>query len=100
MGVLSPTRAEDLRKQLGEAAAERAALDEQLTQLNDRLAAEASAKSVTNEKMETTQREIEIMRVELTAARQNLEKAEWEKNKVCAHSRQHEQAVESLCERI
>ena len=75
-------RAEDLRRQLTEAATDRGVLSEQLTQVIDRLAAEESGRAAAAEKMEVTQREVEIMRVELTAARQNMEKAEWEKNKV------------------
>ena len=71
-----------MRKQVAEAVADRGTLAEQLIQFQERLAAEQAASTTAAEKMESTQREVEIMRVELTAARQNMEKAEWEKGKV------------------
>lgn len=75
-------RIERMRKQSEEAAAERGGLGEALSEARERLAAEQQARAAAAEKLEGTQREVEIMRVELTAARQNMDKAEWEKSKV------------------
>ena len=71
-----------MRKEVSEAVQSRSALQEQLAECNERLAAEHSASLAAAEKLEGTQREVEIMRVELTAARQNMEQADWEKSKV------------------
>ena len=75
-------RVEDMRREVAEAAQGRSALQEHLIEARDRLTAERAASSANTEKLESTQREVEIMRVELTAASQNIESAEWEKNKV------------------
>lgn len=71
-----------MRKQVRESLQEQGGLKEQLTQTVERLQAEQEASVAAAEKLEGTQREVEIMRVELTAAKQNMEQADWEKNKV------------------
>ncbi len=43
--------------------------------------AEEAAQREAEEKVEAAQRELEILKVELTAARQNVEKAEFDKSK-------------------
>ena len=62
--------------------ADKASLEEELQEARERLAAEEAAQKDAAEKGESLQRELEILKVELTAARQNIEKAEFDKSKV------------------
>lgn len=57
-------------------------MEEELTAAHERYAAENDLLRTQAEKSEGLAREVEIMKVELTAARQNVEKAEFDKNKV------------------
>ena len=57
-------------------------MDEELQEAQERIEAEGAAQKSFADKVENLSRELEIMRVELTAARQNVEKAEFDKNKV------------------
>lgn len=61
---------------------DRSALEEDLQEARERLAAEEALQKDAAEKVESLQRELEILKVELTAARQNVEKAEFDKGKV------------------
>lgn len=65
-----------------EMAQERANLEEDLAEADERIAAEGENQKVLTEKLENLGREVEIMKVELTAAKQNVEKAEFDKTKV------------------
>ena len=63
-------------------AGDRNSLEEELQEYRERLSAEENAQKESAEKVESLQREFEILKVELTAARQNVEKAEFDKSKV------------------
>ena len=55
---------------------------EELDELKERLDVEQAAHQSAEDKLECVSRELEILKVEMNAARQNLEKAEFDKTKV------------------
>ena len=57
-------------------------MEEELQTARERIEAEEAAQKNYAEKVEGLSRELEILKVELTAARQNIEKAEFDKTKV------------------
>ena len=71
-----------MRKEAADTAAERARLAEDLAEARERVQAEEDSQRGAAERLEAASRELEIMRVELTASRQNVEKAEFDKAKV------------------
>ena len=79
-------RIEDFEKAQADAAQERANVIEELDELKERLDVEQGAHQASEERLECVSRELEILKVELNAARQNLEKAEFDKTKVWLHS--------------
>lgn len=64
----------------------RAALEEDLEEARERLAAERAAQRLAAERVEATTREVELLRADLAATRQNLDKAEGDKTRVSACS--------------
>ena len=80
---------EGLRAEASDSAAERARLTEDLAEARERVRAEEAAQRAAAERQEASSRELEIMRVELTASRQNVEKAEFDKAKVRLASTRH-----------
>ena len=74
-------RIEGMRTEATDSAAERARLTEDLAEARERVRAEEDAQRSAAERQEASSRELEIMRVELTASRQNVEKAEFDKAK-------------------
>lgn len=77
----------------------RAAMEEELQEAQERVEAEGAAQKDYADKVENLGRELEIMKVELTAAKQNVEKAEFDKNKVCAFHQQHEAIARLVIDR-
>lgn len=60
----------------------RGATEEALQEARERVEAEESAQKSSADKLENLSRELEILKVELSAAKQNIEKAESDKTKV------------------
>ena len=73
---------EEWEKRGAELVQAKGALDEELQEAQERAEAEGAAQKSYADKVENLSRELEIMKVELTAAKQNVEKAEFDKNKV------------------
>ncbi len=71
-----------MRRAEGAAGAERAALAEELEEARERLGAERAAQRLAAERVEATTREVELLRADLAAQRQNLAKAEADKARV------------------
>lgn len=60
----------------------RARLEEDLEEARERLDAERAAQRLAAERVEATTREVELLRADLAATRQNLDKAEADKTRV------------------
>lgn len=73
-----------MRRAEGAAGAERAAIAEELEEARERLDAERAAQRLAAERVEATTREVELLRADLAAQRQNLAKAEADKARVRA----------------
>jgi len=73
---------EEWEKRGADLASEKAGMEEELQEARERVEAEESAQKEAAEKVEGLSRELEILKVEMTAARQNVEKAEFDKSKV------------------
>lgn len=60
----------------------KADMEEELQEAHERIEAEGASQKSLADRVENSLRELEIMKVELNAARQNVEKAEFDKTKV------------------
>ena len=77
-------------------------VEEDLEEARERLDAERAAQRLAAERVEATTREVELLRADLAATKQNLDKAEGDKTRVrppaspqCLHSPEH---VKALCQ--
>ena len=62
---------------------DRQRLEEDLEVARERLDAERAAQRLAAERVEATTREVELLRADLAATKQNLDKAEGDKTRVC-----------------
>lgn len=63
-------------------SSERARVAEELEEARERLDAERAAQRLASERVEATTREVELLRADLAATKQNLDKAEADKTRV------------------
>ncbi len=85
-GLMSPfqsCRIEEMRKAEAGHSSDKARVLEELEEARERLDAERAAQRLASERVEATTREVELLRADLAATKQNLDKAEADKTRVC-----------------
>lgn len=75
-------RIEEMQAKESGLLSEQQKLTEDLAEAHERLMAETNAHQGSVERVEAASRELEMMKVELNAARQNIEKAQYDKARV------------------
>ena len=81
-GFLLWCRIEEMRKAESGHSSDKARVLEELEEARERLDAERAAQRLASERVEATTREVELLRADLAATKQNLEKAEADKTRV------------------
>lgn len=84
--LLRMRRIEELQSRETGLVSEQQKLTEDLAEAHERLMAETNAHQGSVERVEAASRELEMLKVELNAARQNIEKAQLDKARVCSSS--------------
>lgn len=82
-------RIEELQSKETGLVSEQQRLAEDLAEAHERLVAETNAHQGSVERVEAASRELEMLKVELNAARQNIEKAQFDKARVCTRHGPH-----------
>ena len=72
-----------MRKAEAGRSSDKARVLEELEEARERLDAERAAQRLASERVEATTREVELLRADLAATKQNLDKAEADKTRVC-----------------
>ena len=80
--VVAPRRIEKMRRAEQKEGSDKQRLEEDLEEARERLDAERAAQRLAAERVEATTREVELLRADLAATKQNLDKAEGDKTRV------------------
>lgn len=75
------SRIEEMRKVEASHSSEKQKILEDLDEARERLNAERAAQRLAAERVEQTTREVELLKADLAATKQNLDKAEGDKNR-------------------